>query len=140
VNPGASPIEIAESKLYDVPGAKTQPCEQEQNRPITPATRCGEIARRDNALHLLCLQIPWERGQTPVRQHGDRAFQSGRALTFRNEEAKEHAKGGRALFRSGPPTGLTTVDDKLSKALCIERVGVAAETADQLNNVNAVIG
>ena len=28
VNPGAFPVEIAESKLHDVAGAKAQPCEQ----------------------------------------------------------------------------------------------------------------
>ena len=75
-----------------------------------------------------------------MRQYGDRAFQSSRALTVRDEKANEHAKGGRALFRCGPPTGLTAFDDKLSKTPRIERVGVATETAEQLNNVNPVIG
>jgi hypothetical protein len=35
---------------------------------------------------------------------------------------------------------VTAFDDKLSKTPRIERVGVATETAEQLNNVNPVIG
>ncbi len=140
VNPGALPVDIAQPKLHDVAGAKTQTSEQQQNRSITLANVRSEIARRDDALHIVRRQVSRERGKTPVRQDGDGPIQSAGAFTFCDQKPEEHPKSRRALLGGGPPTRTTALHDKLSQAPRIPRDWLLAKACEQLANVNPVIG
>jgi hypothetical protein len=76
VNLGASPIDVVQAKLNDVACPEPQTCQEQQDGTIAPTDRRREIARRDEAFHLVRVQVPWESGKAPVRQDRNRRIQS----------------------------------------------------------------
>jgi hypothetical protein len=139
VNPRVLPVDVAQSELNDVAGPKPKPCKKKQNRTITCADRRRQIARSDQPFHVVLAQIPWEGGQTPVRQNRDCGIQAGSAFAFRDQKPKEHPKSGRALLSRGPAALLTGFHNKLPQVPCTKLFGLLSEPTEQLANMDAVI-
>jgi hypothetical protein len=124
---GFLPVDIRETKLYDVSGPKPHTGEEKEYRAISPAHRCAEITRGDDPFHLFGEEIPRKRGEAPLGQNGNGCFKARGTVPFNDEKAKEHTESRGTLFCCPVPRCLK---DKLPQAPCIEPAGIFSKARE----------
>jgi hypothetical protein len=92
------PVDVFQAKARNVAGTKSHACKQQQNGAISAANGCGKIARLNDTFNISRLQILRQSRKAPMRHGWDASVQTGRTLSFGNQETEKHPDARYAGF------------------------------------------